>query len=219
MKLVGQPNVEWTDVAGITERHRQCPTHVSHEELLRGARAVVEHRGPTYTSTLSAAEILVLLAQRVTAPAGSYPVPQVMGPVEEADDARTDLSTSALDLYQVSKEVAEASSATGYLPPALSAADGHIAPELALLALACDATDSPLPNADGRQLSLDTMPGVAEAIENVRSYKDWRCHGPCYHQPGIVEPFRRQCWTLKPAFRPDEYGPGVELGAGVPPPG
>jgi len=217
VKLVGQPNVEWTDVAGITERYRQCPTRVSDEELLSGARAVVEHRGPTYTSTLSAAEILVLLAQRVTAPAASYPVPQIMGPVDEAERVVRDVPADAVDVGQIAKEVTEASFATGYLPPAFSAANSHIAPELALLVLACHATGSPLPDPDDRQLPLDTMPGVAEAIENVKRYRDWCCHGPRYHQPGIVEPFRRQCWTLKPAFTPDEYGPGVELGVGLAP--
>ena len=83
---------------------------------LRGARAVVEHRGPTYTSTLSGAEILALLAQRVAAPAESYPVPQVMGPVEEADPTRTDPSASALDVRQIAKEATDTSSAAGDLP-------------------------------------------------------------------------------------------------------
>ncbi len=53
--------------------------------------------------------------------------------------------------------------------------------------------------------SVEAIPGVPEALENVRGYKDWVCHGPDYNQQGIIEPFRRQCWTLKPAFAANEY--------------
>lgn len=59
---------------------------------------------------------------------------------------------------------------------------------------------------------MEAIPGVTEAVERVRGYRNWRIHGPEYFPPGIIEPFRRQCWTLKPAVRGGNYGEGVATG-------
>ena len=209
VKLVGQPNVEWTNVAGITQRYHRAPAVVSDDELLRGAHAVVDHGGPTYTETLSAGELLVLLARRVAAPSDTYDVPEVMGPVEDSVEPRTDTMPDAACAEGLARELAGVSQETGYLPPAVSGGNQLISPEAGLLLLACRATGTSLPAPEDRQLSIDTIPGVSEAIENVTKYEKWCCHGPRYHQPGIIEPFRRQCWTLKPAYEPHDYGPGV----------
>ena len=217
MKLISQRNVEWTTVQGIADRYRKRPVRVCDDEVLRGAQAVVEHGGPVYTPTLSAAELLVLLAQRAQAQEGSFPVPQIMGPLEAATDASRQASLHGLDLDKLAPEILQACQDTGHLPSSLRGPQGPIAPELALLALASHATGSALPSPSSRQLSLEAMPGVAEALQNVTRYRDWCCHGPRYHPPGILAPFVLQCWTLKPAFRPEEYGPGVELGSGLAP--
>lgn len=81
--LVSHPKVKWTTVAGIHQVYGQRPVRVPDAEVRRGAEAVVRQGGPTWTNTLSAAELLVLLSRRALAVASSYHVPQVMGPTEE----------------------------------------------------------------------------------------------------------------------------------------
>ena len=208
--LVAHPKVQWTTVAGIRDLYGQRPVRVTDQVLLDGAKAVVAHGGPTWTQSLSAAELLFLLARRAIARADSYPVPQVIGPTQEADGAvRT--PPPDLDLGSAAREIVQAVMSCGYLPPALSAASGGIAPELALVLLAAHATGQRVAP-DPKRLTVEAIPGVPEAIEKVRGYKKWRVHGEQYHQDGILKPFRLQCWTLKPAFTADEYPGGVRLG-------
>ncbi|MBT3378519.1 MAG: hypothetical protein HN742_25065 [Lentisphaerae bacterium] len=209
VKLAGQPNVEWTDVAGITQRYQRAPKVVADEELLRGANAVVDHGGPTYTAVLSAGELLVLLAQRAVSPSETYDVPDVIGPTEDCaascGDTLPDLGTADALARSLLGTVLE----TGYLPPVVAVDSQLVSLGGALLLLACRATSRGVPAPAERQLSVDAVPGVSEALQNVAKYEKWCCHGPRYHQPGIIEPFRRQCWTLKPAYEPEDYGPGV----------
>ena len=209
VKLVGQPNVEWTNVAGITQRYHRGPAVVSDDELLRGAHAVVDHGGPTYTDTLSAGELLVLLARRALSSSERHEVPQVMGPVEDVIEPAADAlpNTACTDVF--ARELLEVSLETGYLPHIVSGGNQPISPATALLLLACRATGRSLPPPEARQLSVNAIPGVSEAVENVAKYKKWCCHGARYHQPGIIEPFRRQCWTLKPACESHDYGADV----------
>ena len=49
-------------------------------------------------------------------------------------------------------------------------------------------------------------------MEEVLKYKEWIVHGPAYHQQEILRHFVAQCWTLKPAFTKEEYGPDQVLG-------
>ena len=213
--LVAQPGVEWTDVAGLHERFGARPVRVADEVVLRGAQAVVDHGGPTFTDELSAAELLYLLAKRVLASAESYEVPQVMGPAQR--EGRPAARPEAVAPEVIAEEIVAAGNASGYLPPELSEARGAITPEQALIVLACAALERDLIPADQRQESVEAIPGVPEAIANLRRARDWRCHGQQYHPAGILDPFRRQCWTLKPAFTADGYGPGVALGRHVNP--
>ncbi len=214
-KLVAQPDVDWTDVAGLRDLFGARPVRVPDEAVLRGAEAVVANGGPTYTDELSAAELLHLLARQVVAPAEAYDVPQVMGPAHEEGRAAADLA--GVDPVPVAEEILAACNGSGYLPPELGEASGRITPEQALILLACTVLGHDVIPADRRRESVDAIPGVPEAIAHVRRYREWRCHGQLYHQPGILEPFRRQCWTLKPAFVADGYAPGVELGRHVNP--
>jgi len=213
--LVAQPNIEWTDVAGLGAVYGARPVRVSDELLLDGAEAVVAHGGPTFTDQLSAAELLCLLARRTLAVADWYEVPQVMGPAERV--GRPAAGLAEVDPRAVATEIVAACDASGYLPPALSESCGSITPEQALIVLACAALGQELTPPDARLESVEAIPGVPEALANVRRYADWRIHGQLYHQPGILEPFRRQCWTLKPAFVAEHYGAGVELGRHVNP--
>jgi hypothetical protein len=101
---------------------------------------------------------------------------------------------------------------SGYLPPQLDCCGGTVSLGSAILHLACHATGRDLPPENKRRLSVDAIPGVPEATENVKRYKKWRIHGQRYHQAPILEHFQRQCWTLKPAFTQPEYDEGVALG-------
>jgi len=211
IKLVAHPDVEWTNVAGLKKLYGHRPVRVNDAIIMEAAEAVADNAGPTFTEELSAAETLFLLARRAMHPAEWYDVPQVMGPTEgQADGSPACLGSVPVEA--LAGEIISACHSSGYLPARLSPAAGSISPEAALLALACHALERPLPSAEGQNLSPDAIPGVLEATENVRGYKKWRIHGPEYHQPGIVEPFVRQCWTLKPALRHGAYGEGVEVG-------
>ena len=210
--LASHAKVEWTTVEGIHELYGQRPARVGDRELLKGAEAVVANGGPTYTAALSAGEALFLLAQRAIARSEGYDVPQVMGPTEATDEAAAP-SPSGASVRGVAHEIVATVVSSGYLPPVLSARNGGISPELALLLLACEATGQELPPEDRRHLTIEAIPGVAEAIDNVRSYKKWGIHGEQYHQPGVLKHFRLQCWTLKPAFTAREYP--SEIGIGV----
>jgi hypothetical protein len=208
--LVAHPDVQWTDVAGITQLFGARPVRVSDEAVLRGAEAVHAAGGPTFTDELSAGELLFLLARRLLRPAESYEVPQVMGPIEpeSAPSARlADLSAQA-----VAEEITRACYASGYLPARLSELCGCISPEQALLVLASEALDRELPPADVQRPTVDAIPGVPEAMKIARAYRNWRPHGLDYRQAPILEHMRRQCWTLKPALLAEQYGEGVQLG-------
>lgn len=210
VRLVNQPNVKWTTVEGIHNLYGMRPVRVPDSEVLRGADEVARHGGPTYTSVLSAAELLFLLARRVLAPAESYDVPQVMGPIDEPGVTTEAVPTKA-DVPALAKNIVQAVMASGYLPPKLSVPGNSVSLESALLLLAYHATGRPLSFKD-EPLPIQAMPGVEEAIKNVERYKAWSIHGPRYHSEAIVKHFRLQCWTLKPAYTEREYGTGIELG-------
>ncbi|MGD9497134.1 MAG: hypothetical protein AB7Y46_12625 [Armatimonadota bacterium] len=208
--LVAQPGIEWTDVAGLYERFGSRPVRVTDEVVVRGAQAVVANGGPTWTEELSAAELLFLLARRSLAPAESYEVPQVMGPAHR--EGRPAAGLDGAQPAAVAEEIVAACTASGYLPAELSEGCREITPEQALILLACSALERPLIAPDQRRETVEAIPGVPEAIANVRRYRSWRCHGQQYRPEGILDPFRRQCWTLKPAFTAEGYGSGVQLG-------
>lgn len=215
VKLVGQPDVHWTDVWGLRELYGGRPVRVTDQVLLRGAEAVAEHGGPTYTAELSAGELLYLLARRLLRPGRPrYEVPEVLGPLDSPAEPEPPLP-EGLAAEPVAHEIVAACLSSGVLPARL--AGGALAPEGALLLLACEALGRPLPPPGTRRLALEAMPGVAEALPIVRGYRNWCVHGPEYHQPGILEPFVQQCWTLKPALRDGRYGEGVEVGGYVNP--
>ncbi|MGI5818940.1 MAG: hypothetical protein ACOX9R_12680 [Armatimonadota bacterium] len=209
-RLVAHPDVEWTDVAGIAELFGARPVRVSDEVVLRGAEEVLALGGPTFTDALSAAELLVLLARRLLRPAERYEVPQVMGPVEREAPPAPRLEEAPV--APVAEEIVGACYASGYLPARLSEVCGSITPEQALLVLAAEALDRPLPPADARVPSVDAIPGVREALEIARRFRNWRPHGRDYRQTPILEHVRRQCWTLKPALLCGRYAEGVESG-------
>lgn len=209
--LVNHPRVKWTTVAGIQERYGQRPVRVPDEEVRHGAEAVVRHRGPVWTSTLSAAELLVLLASRELSKSASYEVPQVMGPTQEPP-ASAAASCPVPSPAELAKQILACVMDSGYLPAVLQVSGKVVSLEVALLSLACRATGTNLPPRSEWQLSIEGMAGVEAAIANVTRYKAWRIHGSRYNQEAILKHFRLQCWTLKPAFRAYEYAPQVEIG-------
>lgn len=209
--LVSHAKVKWTTVAGIHRVYGQRPVRVPDAEVLRGAEAVVRQGGPVWTPTLSAAELLVLLARRALAVAPRYEVPQVMGPTEKPP-AAAGAPAVAASPAEIATAILTCVMDSGYLPRVVSVGRGQVSLEFALLRLACQATGSRLPPEERRRLSIDAMPGVAEAVERVQQYKRWRVHGPLYRQAEILKHFRLQCWTLKPAYRAHEYAPAVEIG-------
>jgi len=213
--LVSHLKVEWTTVAGIHDLYGSQPVKVRDADLLAGAEAVVKNGGPTHTEVLTAAELLFLLARRVLGKADIYEMPQIMGPTEEGSGSST--ASANLNIELIAEEIVERARENGYLPPALSENHENISPELALVLLSCHAIGQRVPSDDRLNLSVEAIPGVTEAIANVRRYSEWVCHGPRYHQYAILKHFRLQCWTLKPAFAEREYDSGIELGRYVNP--
>ncbi|MEA3402342.1 MAG: hypothetical protein U9R79_13985 [Armatimonadota bacterium] len=216
VKLVNQPNVEWTTVAGIHDLYGRRAVRVSDSVLLRGAEAALEAGGATFTDELTAAELLFLLAARALERADTYEVPQVMGPLEEPS-AAVAMAPTKLPIEPVAEEIVDTCRGGGYLPAQLSLGNACIRPEQALVLLAAHAMERTPPRVQQQRPYAETIPGVADALEIVRGCKRWRPHGPQFNLRGITEPFVRQCWTVKPAFTEDEYGPGVELGRHVNP--
>ena len=210
-KLVEHPDVQWTDVRGLRELYGLRPVRVSDAVVLKAAEAVVANGGPTFTDELSAAELLYLLARRVLRPAEWYETPQVLGPLEAAAETAPN-RLEDVPPEVIAGDIVRACQSSGALPVVLAYAGATVSPEAALLRLAGHALGRALPPGDAWRLSVEAIPGVTEAIEKVRGYRNWRIHGPEYHQPGIIDPFRRQCWTLKPAVRGGAYGEGVEVG-------
>ncbi len=211
MTLVEQPNVEWTTVAGIDELYGARPARVNDAIVLQGAERVLDAGGPTFTDELTAAELLFLLALRVLDERQWWEVPQVMGPLAEPS-APPVADGSALPIEPVAEEIVRACRASGYLPAQLSAGNGSLRLEQAMLLLASHALGH-APEVSDRQPSYaETIPGVADALQIVRGCEDWRPHGQQFNLRGITEPFLRQCWTLKPAFTVREYQAGVESG-------
>ncbi|MDD4869086.1 MAG: hypothetical protein PHR77_00900 [Kiritimatiellae bacterium] len=203
--LVKHPKVEWTTVAGIHKLYGQRPVQVRDSDVLAGAEEVVKNGGPTYTNLLTAGELLYLLARRAIASAEVYEVPQVMGPTEESKI--TNQNPDAANVVTMAHEIVKAVMSSGYLPSQLDCCSL----EFALLRLACHATGCSLPPEKDRKLSLEAIPGVCEAMENVKRYKNWRIHGERYHQAEILKHFRLQCWTIKPAFTEHEYASDIKL--------
>lgn len=208
--LMKHPKVTWTTVNGIQKLYGNRPVMVGDNHLLEGAEAAVKNGGPAFTSLLSAGELLFLLARRALSRRDSYDVPQIMGPTEEGSG--TIVPPGDFKIEVIAREIMDYGFACGYLPPVLSEQNGRISPELALMLLACHALGRSLPAKDKLNLSLGAIPGVGEAIENVKRYKKWRVHGERYHQEEILKHFRLQCWTLKPAFAEREYESDVRLG-------
>jgi len=186
------------------------PVRVRDSDVLEGARVVVANKGPAYTAALSAAELLFLLAQRALSPQGAYEVPQVMGPMEEAPC--TLAGPGNVNVRSLATEIVARVMACGYLPHTLGELAGGVSPEYALMLLACQAIGCDLPSADRLNLSIDAIPGVPAAIENVKEYEKWAIRDERYGYAAIRKHFRLQCWTLKPAFTAEEYDAGIKLG-------
>ncbi len=210
VKLVNQPNVEWTTVAGIDDLYGMRPVRVSDEIVLQGAQRVLDANGATFTDELTAAELLFLLALRALEEAEWWEVPQVMGPLRDPDAPPTQLP-AGLPVVHLAEEIVRVCRGTGYLPAQLSLGNGRLRPEQAMVLLAAHALGHAPPSP--RQPSYtETIPGVADALEVVRGCESWRPHGQQFNLAGITEPFLRQCWTVKPAFTQGEYQSGVEPG-------
>jgi len=210
-KLVNHPEVEWTTVAGISELFGHRPVEVSDAAVVEGAAQVVANRGPTFTPLLTAGELLYLMARRNLEPADTYEVPQVMGPTAESP-ASTITRADGGDVGQISREIVRHVTGSGYLPTALDGHSGDMGPEAALVLLACHAIGRDPADVPDWHLTVEAIPGVAEATERVERYRDWKPHGPQYNQEGILKHFRLQAWTLKPAFTRDKYPDGTKLG-------
>ena len=196
---------------GIARLYGRRPVRVSDRVVLEGARAVAANGGPTYTQALSAGELLCLLARRKLAPARIYEVPQIMGPVKACKETVRNVM-SIRDMRATCLEIVGHMQDSGYLPECLGRESENISLESALLALACDAAGLDLGAVKSPRLTVDAIPGFSSAAQEVSRLKDWRIHAPDFGQESVSKYFRWQAWTLKPAFRADEYGPGVETG-------
>jgi hypothetical protein len=205
------PGLEWTTTDGLARLYGQRPVRVTEAVVLDAARAVVDHGGPTYTQALSAGELLYLLARRKLAPAAVYEVPQIMGPVFERSGAVHELQPVSA-WRPLCMDVIEAAHGSGYLPERLGDEAGRLSLEAALVALACDAIGTPLSALKAPRLTVESIPGFADAAQEVSKLKNWRIHEPGFDQANLSKYFRWQAWTLKPAYRADEYGAGIELG-------
>lgn len=205
------PGLEWTTTGGIARLYGRRPVRVSDRVVLEGARAVAANGGPTYTQALSAGELLCLLARRKLAPARIYEVPQIMGPVKACKETVRNVM-SIRDMRATCLEIVGHMQDSGYLPECLGRESENISLESALLALACDAAGLDLGAVKSPRLTVDAIPGFSSAAQEVSRLKDWRIHAPDFGQESVSKYFRWQAWTLKPAFRADEYGPGVETG-------
>ena len=203
--------LDWTTTGGIADLYRHHPVRVTERMVVEGAEAVVRNQGPTYTDVLSAGELLCLLARRKLAPAPVYEVPQVMGPIAACPGTVRELDSSA-GLRNVSLELVEHAWSSGYLPEGLGEENGRLSLEAALVLLSCDAAGVPLSAIQSPRLTVDAIPGLAEAAEEVGRLKDWRIHDPEFGQENISKYFTWQAWTLKPAFRREEYAAEVEVG-------
>ncbi len=211
VELIAHPDVEWTTVAGIADRYGNRPVTVSDGLVLEGAKAVVENRGPTYTSVLTAGELLYLFARRTQGRAETYEVPQVMGPTETVSRTQTESNpVGAPD--RIAGQILDAVNGSGYLPASLTGSGRRVSPEAVLIALACEAVGTNPNGVSDWNPSLDAIPNLDDAIEKVKGYEKWTPHGPQYNQAGILEHFRLQAWTLKPAMPRGEYPAGVGLG-------
>ncbi len=209
--LADFPGLEWTTVGDMSRRYSRRPVRVKAERIIEGARAVMDNSGPTYTPLLSAGELLYLLARHRMAPDTSYDIPQIMGPVSSRPEAARTLTTDA-DLDHPGREIIRHVHDSGYLPECLGSESGYLALEAALVLLSCDVLNTDPGSVHSPQLSVDAIPGVAEASENVGNYENWRVFGPLYNRSNILWHFRSQTWTFKPAFEENEYGPDVQLG-------
>ena len=89
---------------------------------------------------------------------------------------------------------------------------GRLSLEAALVTLACDAIGAPLSTVKSPRLTVDAIPGFAEAAAEVGKLKNWRIHEPAFDQANLSKYFHWQAWTLKPAFCAEEYGEGIEIG-------
>lgn len=213
--LADFPGIEWATVGGIANRYRTRPVRVSDAQVCAGADAVLANRGPTFTQALSAGELLFLLARRRLAPSADYPVPQVMGPIVD-DSQAVNEPLSTVDLDGICHEIIDAVDASGYLPASL-ATGNRMTCEAALWLLSAAARDLD-PNAlPTPRLTLEAIPGVPGAIENVRGCRNWRVHGPLYRQENILKHFIAQTWTYKPAYEAADYPDDVETGTALNP--
>ena len=211
VKLVNHPDVEWTTVAGIHDLFGNRPIAIPDAAVLEGAGQVIENKGPTFTSLLTAGELLYLLALRNLETSDTWEVPQVMGPTDE-DASSVNQIPADCDIDRISREIVGSVIGSGYLPAALSEQSGRIGPGIALILLACHAAGRKPSDVSGWNPTVDAIPGIADAAERTRGYKNWGPHGPQYNQAGILKHFRLQAWTLKPAFTRDKYPGDVELG-------
>lgn len=209
--LAGLPDIEWTTVGDLAHLYGRRPVRVSDAVVTAAAQAVVEHGGPSWTDALSAGEILALLARRRLAPANVYDVPQIMGPVEACPE-RVQTFSQPADARAISLEITDHVYASGYLPEGLGATNGHLALECALWVLACDVMGIDPGHRQQAPATVDAIPGMAEACQNVALLKDWRNHSPRFDQQNLSKYFRWQGWTLKPAMPAGDYAEGIETG-------
>ncbi|MDY7009917.1 MAG: hypothetical protein SVV80_04105 [Planctomycetota bacterium] len=218
--LKAAPNVTWTNVAGIRNLYRYRPVRVARRHLEEFARKVVERRGPTYTDVLTAAEGLVLLARARLALAESYEVPTVMGPLSAMrnpgesgslrttggsvlsdDKALTDLSVGLIDYVY----------GTGFIPAycELPGADIRIDPANLVVRLAFALLGSDAEAVGPLDIDEPTLLDGLD-IPSKDVLEKWLPHGSQYAAQSVLDDLSDQAWTLKPAFKKDDYPDDVE---------
>ena len=208
--LNAAPNVTWTNVADISQRYMYRPVRVARRHVEEFAQRVVERRGPVYTDVLTAAEGLCLLARARLAPAESYEVPTVMGPLSAEPADGTALSDEKA-LTNLAADLIDYAYGTGFLPAycKLPGTDIRVAPAslVVRLALAFSGSDAEAvgPLDINEPTLLDGM-----NIPSEKELASWLPHGPQYAAQGVLEDMSLQAWTFKPAFQRGDYADDVE---------
>lgn len=208
--LNAAPDVTWTNVADIRRRYMYRPVGVSQRHVEEFAQRVIERRGPVYTDVLTAAEGLCLLARARLAPAESYEVPTVMGPMSAGAAAGAALPDEKA-LTGLAASLIDYTYGTGFLPAycQLPGTDIRVDPASLVLRLALGFSGSDAEAVGPLDIGESTLlDGVN--LPSQESFAGWLPHGTQYATRSILEETALQAWTLKPAFQRDCYAGDVE---------
>ena len=223
--LKAQPNVTWTNVAEIKRMYRYRPVRLAKRHVEEFARLAVERRGPVYTDVLTAAEGLCLLARhrlssaegggtgrlpvdRQVIPVSWYEVPTVMGPLSVPTVNGSALPDGSA-LTALARCMVEYVYGTGYLPVwcELPGAGLRVDPTTLLVRLALAMLGK---EKDAIGPLENVQPDVVENMRLALQDPGWQEYRKQYNDGKIDRELFCQAWTLKPAWRKEDYAHDVQ---------